>query len=264
MYPVDYSGTPNLGNLFMRKIAKSDAQNVYCIPAVKVASGEVVMPFRHVEFAAVYYKDRNPELFKRFDILTKFSRIRNHRLMEKINVEIAKHEGKKQFVITDEMRELDNQFNDLCKQAYLIGVNPDKYNNTDTDADDIEQSTNAWCLNQNTERGKASDNIVIITDLDKVDWFVLIQRQNGPGRAQAAWAGGFVEPNETFAEAALREGEEEMDMSFQKLQVSKKQVTFTREVTQLPVIISDDWDVRAKFVAGMENGACVTHYTFTL
>jgi hypothetical protein len=257
-FPKDHSGTPNLGGLFMRKVAKSDAQNVYCIPAYKVANGQVVMPFRHVDFAASYYKNINPVIYKRFEILSKFSRIRNHRLMRKINQEIAKHPDKKQFTITQEMVDLDNQIHDLCADAMVMCVNPQYYLDTDGDDDDVEQSTNSWCLNQNAERGKASDNIVIITDLDNIDWFVLIQRQNGPGRSQAAWAGGFVEDNETFPEAALREGEEEVDLSFSK----KHDIKFTKTITNLPVIISDDWDVRAKFVAGMENGACVTHYKF--
>lgn len=256
-YPKDYSGTPNLGGKKLKLLAKSDAANVYCIPVHKVANGEVAMPFRHAEFATVYYKDRDPEFYKRFELIAYFSKYRNHRIMKKINKILEKTEGKKLFTITPEMEAEDEKLGLNLIFAVSMGINPHKYMDTDTDADDVEQSTNAWCLNQQTTRGKASDNIVIITDLDGVDWFILIQRQFGPGRAQAAWAGGFVDNDETFTEAAKREKDEETEIEFDG------DVNFTVTTTELEVIISNDWDVRAKFVEGMENGALVTHYIFS-
>jgi hypothetical protein len=258
-YPKDYSGTPNLGGKKLKLLAKSDAANIYCIAAHHVASGEVAMPFRHAEFATSYYKDRDPEFHKRFELIAYFSKYRNHRIMKKINKILEKIEGKKQFTITPEMETEDEQYETKRAKAISLGVNPHKYIDTYTDHDDIEQSTNAWCLNQQTMRGKASDNIVIITDLDKVDWFVLIERQFGPGRAQAAWAGGFVDNNETFTETALREKDEETTIEFN----GKNDVKIVVETLELPVIISNDWDVRAKFVEGMENGGVVTHYIFS-
>ena len=256
-YPKDYSGTPNLGGKKLKLLAKSDAANIYCIPAHKIANGEVAMPFRHAEFAAVYYKDHDPEFYKRFELIAYFSKYRNHRIMKKINKILETKEGKKLFTITPEMEAEDEQYETKRATAISLGVNPQKYIDTDTDTDDVEQSTNAWCLNQQTMRGKASDNIVIITDLDKVDWFVLIERQFGPGRAQAAWAGGFVDNDETFTEAALREKDEETEIEFDE------DVEFTVTTTELHVIVSNDWDPRAKFVEGMENGAVVTHYIFS-
>jgi hypothetical protein len=258
-YPKDYSGTPNLGGKKLKLLAKSDAANIYCIPAHKVANGEVVMPFRHPEFAMAYYKDRDPEFYKRFELIAYFSKCRNHRIMKKINKILETTEGKKQFTITPEMEKEDEQYETYRAKAISLGVNPQKYSDIDTDDDDIEQSTNSWCLNQQSMRGKASDNIVIIKDLDDVDWFVLIERQFGPGRAQAAWAGGFVDNEETFTEAALREKDEETTIEFNE----KNNVTFTVTTTELPVIVSNDWDIRAKFVEGMENGAVVTHYIFS-
>jgi len=258
MYVSSYSGKPNLGGFALNLLAKDDAKNVYCIPTVKIASGAVPMPFRHPEFAREYYASRNPVFAARLDLICAFARIRNHRVMRKCNVEIAKA-GKKVFEFSQEMDALDASLPELLEKAKTLGVNPHFYLNEDSDIDDVAQCTNSWCLNQNATPGKASDNIIIITDLDGVDWLILIERQNGPGRSQAAWAGGFVDKNETFTNAALREKGEEIDMKMNGADA----VTFTTTVTELPVIFSRDWDPRAKFVEGMENGAVVTHYVFT-
>ncbi len=260
--PQDHSGSPNLGGKKLKLLAKDDAANVYCIPAYKIANGEVIMPFRHPEFAVRYYKKYDETYFKRFELIAYFAKYRNHRLMKKINTVIQSHEGKKPFTITKEMEQEDAEFKKKYAEAFSLGVNPYQYLDETADDDDVEQSTNSWCLNQSATRGKASDNIVIITDLDNVDWFVLIQRKNGPGRSQAAWAGGFVDNNETFVEAALREGKEEteIDLTGDNI-VNEVKIKIT--TTPLDTIVSGDWDVRAKFVEGMENGAVVTHYVFT-
>lgn len=254
----ELSGTPKLGGKKLKLVAKDDARNVFTIRVTDVATGNVAMPFRHPEFALAYYVSRDQVLCSKFKLICAFARIRNHRLMQKCNVVIGQNEGKKQFEITQEMRDLDAGLPQLLEQAFLLGVNPYLYLDESTDDDDVTQCTNSWCLNQNAVAGKASDNIIIITDLDGVDWFVLIERQNGPGRAQAAWAGGFVDKDETFAAAALREQGEEVEMD-----LPCAGVTFTTTVTELPVIVSKDWDPRAKFVEGMENGAVVTHHVFT-
>lgn len=255
-----YSGTPNLGGQRLKLLAKDDAKNVFCIPVDRIASGDVAMPFRHPEFALAYYSSRNPTLSAKLEIICDFARIRNHRIMRKCNDVISKHENKKLFEFTSEMNDIDMSLPLLVDKAIKLGVNPYYYLNEDTDDDDVAQCTNSWCLNQNSEPGKASDNIIIITDLDNVDWLILIERQNGPGRSQAAWAGGFVDKNETFTETALREKNEEVDIKLS----SANKVNYTTTITELPVIVSKDWDPRAKFVEGMENGAIVTHYVFSL
>lgn len=252
---MSLTGTPNLGGKQLKLVAKDDARNVYCFRAEDVASGKIAMPFRHPEFAKLYYETCNKIMYTMFSLISLFAQIRNHRVMRKCNEVIAKHEGKKLFTLTDEMNALDARLPELLTQAKEAGVDPSVYLDESTDVDDVEQCTNSWCLNQNPTRSKASDNIIIITDLDGVDWFVLIERQNGPGRAQKAWAGGFVDKGETFTEAAVREKDEEVGMDMSG--------SFTTTITELPVIISNDWDPRAKFVEGMENGAVVTHYRFS-
>jgi hypothetical protein len=251
---------PNLGGQKLNLLAKDDAQSVHCFRAVDIATGKIAMPFRHPDFAAEYYKIRNDPIQVKFKIISIFARLRNIRLMKKCNVEIAKHPGKRLFEISEDMENLENHTS-LYKQLFNdpTDVDPRLYLDESTDDDDIEQCTNAWCLDQKVGRGKAADNIVIITDIDNVDWFVLIVRKNGPGRAQAAWAGGFVNTNETFVQAAEREMSEEVDVTIDK---SLKDIIVQESRTVLPVIVSNDWDPRAKFVDGMENGATVTHYKF--
>jgi len=252
------AGFPNLGGKKLKLVAKDDARHVGCYRVDDVASGKIAMPFRHPEFAKQYYFSIDDMTYARFSLISLFAQIRNHRVMRKCNEVIAKHDGKKLFTITPEMDELDARLPELMEQATALQVVPALYLDESTDTDDVEQCTNSWCLNQNPTRGKASDNIIVITDLDNIDWFVLIERQNGPGRSQKAWAGGFVDKDETFAEAALREKDEEVGMDVG----GTSDVTFTTTVTELPAIISNDWDPRAKFVEGMENGAVVTHHRF--
>jgi ADP-ribose pyrophosphatase YjhB (NUDIX family) len=249
---------PNLGGKQLKLVAKDDARNVHCFKAKDIASGLIPMPFRHPEFAKLYYKTINHVMYTKFSLISLFAQIRNHRVMRKCNEVIAKHEGKKLFTFTPEMNELDSRLSELIIQAKDLEIDPSIYLDESTDADDVEQCTNSWCLNQNTTRGKASDNIIVITDLDDIDWFVLIERQFGPGRAQAAWAGGFVDKDETFTEAAAREKNEEVGMDVS----GNNNIKMTTTTTELPVIISNNWDPRAKFVEGMENGAVVTHYHF--
>jgi hypothetical protein len=259
MSNMSLTGNPNLGGKSLKLVAKDDAKHVGCYRVEDVASGKIAMPFRHPEFAKEYYFSIDDMTYAKFSLVSLFAQIRNHRVMRKCNEVIAKHEGKKLFTFTEEMNELDSSLPELLTRAKALGVDPTVYLNESTDADDVEQCTNSWCLNQNAARGKASDNIIIITDLDGIDWFVLVERQNGPGRAQKAWAGGFVDKNESFTEAALREKDEEVEMNVG----TSAGVTVTTTVTELPVIISNNWDPRAKFVEGMENGAVVTHYHFT-
>jgi hypothetical protein len=254
----EHSGMPNLGGKKLKLVAKDDARNVFTIPVIKVANGDVAMPFRHPEFALAYYASRDEILRAKFELICSFARIRNHRVMRKCNSIIATLVDKKQFEFTPEMDVLDQKLSIFIEKAKVFGVNPYLYLDETTDEDDVAQCTNSWCLNQNPTPGKASDNIIIITDLDNIDWFVLIERQNGPGRAQAAWAGGFVDKDETFVQAAIREQDEEVQM-----ELSGAGVNVATTQTELPVIKSKDWDPRAKFVEGMENGAVVTHHVFT-
>jgi hypothetical protein len=251
---------PNLGGMQLNLVAKDDARFVEVVPVEYIAYGVRAMPFLHAWFALDYYKnyctisESATEFARRLEVVFQLSRIRNHRIMRKVNEIIATREGKRKFQIN----EMSNVVGILV-EARELGIDISKYLDEKTDEDDVAQCSNDWCLNQNTECGKAADNVQIITDLDGVDWLVLIVRQFGPGRAQLAWAGGLVDKGETFKTAALREKDEETETT---LTGDAKNVSFYTTQTELRPVKMMDWDPRAKFVAGMEVGAMVTHHKF--
>ena len=249
---------PNLGGMTLNLVAKDDARFVEVIPVEYIAYGIRAMPFLHPWFALDYYANyqHNKELSRRLEVIFQLSRIRNHRIMRKVNAIIATREGKKQFRIN----EMSNTVSILV-EARELGIDPSKYLDESTDEDDVQQCSNDWCLNQNPACGKAADNVQIITDLDGTDWLVLIVRQFGPGRSQHAWAGGLVDNGETFKAAALREKDEETEVSLSCKGVTTH-VKVTTTQTELRPVKMMDWDPRAKFVEGMEVGAMVTHHHF--
>lgn len=252
------SNYPKLGKMTLQLLAKDDAKFVNVVRVTDILNGTYAMPFLHVWFALDYFRTRNANYAKKLEILFTLSRIRNHRIMRKVNAIIATREGKKPFTLTVEMMRLDLNIENTVAEAKALGIDPSKYLDESTDDDDVLQCSNEWCLNQNTTCGKAADNVQIITDLDRVDWFVLIVRQNGPGRSQLAWAGGFVDKGETFKAAALREKDEETEVH-----LIGDNVNFTTTLTELAPVKLMDWDPRAKFVEGMEVGAVVTHHVFS-
>jgi hypothetical protein len=254
---------PNLGELELQLVAKDDARFVRMVRLSDIATGKFAMPFGHPWFALDYYKNHNSgadhsteaykTLVSQLEVVYQLSCSRNHRLMAKGNTVLAQHPGKKLFVLPEAI-DLDN----LRAQALALGVDTSKYLDETTDEDDLAQCTNDWNLNQNLVCGKAADNVQIITDLDGIDWLVLIVRQFGPGRSQLAWAGGFVDKDETFKAAALREKDEETSVSVS----GAGNTTFDITTTELASVRKSDWDPRVKFVEGMEVGAVVTHYRF--
>ena len=244
--------TPNLAGKTLNLVAKDDAAFVHAVRATDVMNGVEAMPFGHPWFAMDYYRKIGREDYaKKFEIVFALARIRNRRLMKKVNDIIAQHEGKKQFDLTN-MDFIDTA--ETIAKAHELGIDVTKYMDETMDADDVAQCSNAWCLNQNETCGKAADNVVIITDLDGVDWFILIVRQNGPGRSQLAWAGGFVDKDETFKAAAIREMDEEMDVG-----IAGNFKTIYADLDSVKIM---DWDPRAKFVNGMEVASPVTHHVF--
>jgi hypothetical protein len=246
---------PNLNGKSLNLVAKDDAAAVRPVRVMDIATGKEAMPFLHVWFALDYYRDyiKDTKLTKLFEFALVFSRLRNIRLMHKVNVILAE-KGLVLFKFTPEMVELEKDLDRHIAEAREFGFDPSKYLDETTDDDDVPQCSNDWCCKQNTSPGKAGDNVVVITDFDGVDWFVLIVRKNGPGRNQMAWAGGFVDPNESFVDCAARELAEEVGMTV---------LDPTTITTILRNVLHPDWDPRAKFPFGMEVGATVTHYIFT-
>jgi hypothetical protein len=247
---------PNLGGKTLNLIAKDDAAHVRVVRVTDVMNGVVAMPFCHPKFAMEYYRKIGREDYaKKFEIVYGLSRIRNRRVMRKNNTVLAKYDGITLFDV-DHMEFIDEEM--IKSEAKRLEIDPSKYFDESFDEDDVAECTNSWCRNQIDTIGEASDNVVIITDLDGVDWFVLIVRQNGPGRKQLAWAGGFVnvDEGETFKDAAIREMDEEMEVG-----IAGKYTTTYTDIAPEHLM---DHDSRAKFAKkGIKVYARVTHHVFT-
>lgn len=258
--PVMINDLPNLNGMSLKLVAKDDAAFVRLVRVMDIATGKKAMPFLHVWFALFYYRDyiKDAKLTKLFELALLFSRLRNLRLMRKVNtILLEKNKDLVLFKFTPEMDELEKNLDLHLAKAHEFGFDPSLYLDETTDDDDVPQCSNDWCCKQNPEHGKAGDNVVVMTDSEGVDWFVLIVRKNGPGRNQLAWAGGFVDPDESFVSCSRRELGEELGV---KVKGSKRSYTITKTI--LPPVLHNDWDPRAKFPFGMEVGATVTHYHF--
>ena len=252
------SESPNFGGVKINLLAKDDAENVHLVNVLDIANGKKAMPFVHPFFLYNYYNN-NPKstLTNKLRLITDLATVRNIRLMRKIN-KILQIKQKIQFTITKEMESIENSLPELIRQSKNFPeMNTQIYLDESTDQDDINECTNSWNLNQSATPGKAADSIKIFRDFDNNDWLVLISRKNGPGRNQYAYAGGFVDPGETFIAAAAREADEETSV---KLSGS---INCETRITNIPEKLRLYWDPRAKYPFGMINGATVTHYFCT-
>ena len=149
----------------------------------------------------------------------------------------------------------------LYNDAIKLNIDPTKYFDEDLDIDDVEQCTDGsertknFCLdNQQTEPGKASDNVKILCGKDG-DFLIVIKRAFGPGRGCCAFAGGLLEEGETSKECAIREGEEELQMTIRGLE-------YKLTTLEMEPIHTFWWDPRARFPHGMINGALITVMDF--
>lgn len=243
----------NLGGRKPNILAKDDAELVHAIRVDDIAIGKYAMPFCHVYFIMDYYRKIGREDYvNKFEVLFDLSRIRNRRIMRKVNAILAQCGEKKLFDL-DNMPTID--IDRVKTYAKVFGIDTSKYLRDEKDEeDDVTQCTSVWCLDQSSTPGKASDSVQLITDLDDVDWLILITRKNGPGRNDKALAGGFVDPGESFQAAADREKDEETEVELFG--------TYTTTVTDLDTVKIMDWDPRAKFPHGINVFARVTHHVF--
>lgn len=240
---------PNLGGRTPKILAKDDAELVHMVRVDDIANGKYAMPFCHVYFLMDYYRRIGREDYaQRFEVLFDLSRLRNRDIMSKVNDIVSQHEGKTLF----DLKAMNYiSVVDVMSRAKEFGVSTDKYVLED---DDVAQSTTPWCLDQLTAPGKAADNVQIITDLDGIDWIVLIVRKFGPGRNNLALAGGFVDANETFTQAAIRENDEETEVVLYG--------SYKTSYTDLNPVHIPDWDPRARLPYGVIVAARVTHHVF--
>lgn len=247
--------------------ASDDASHAFIVSVEDILTGREALAFGHPVILEKYYESVG-NTDPRFGYITKLAMVRNIRLILKINERIQKlkvegtiDESIAELVVTEEMKNL-YEFRDLLQQeAIALDIDPSLYFNEKFDSDDVEQCTNgserSRIFNfdqQLTVPGEASDNVWILHGMDG-DFLVVIRRVFGPGRGCCAFAGGLKEKFETNKECAMREGEEEVQMSLHGLQ-------FKSSTFEMEPLFTQWWDPRARFSQGMINGALVTRMDF--
>lgn len=247
--------------------ASDDASHAFIISLKEILTGDVALAFGHPLILQIYFKSIG-NTDPRFEFITNLAMVRNIRLILKINERIQElkaegviDESIAELVVTEEMRNL-YEFRDLLQQeAIALGIDPSKYYDEEFDSDDVGQCTNSSERSkifnfdqQLSVPGEASDNVWILHGSDG-DFLVVIKRAFGPGRGCCAFAGGLKEKFETNKECAMREGEEEVQMTLHGLQ-------FKSSTFEMEPLFTRWWDPRARFSQGMINGALVTRMDF--
>lgn len=269
---------PNLGKMDIQFYAKTDAINAIPKMIIDFANGEAVMPFLHSIFLLDAYillrKDKY--VIEKLKIIVELSKVRQIRLIRKVNLKIKEiSEQSVQFEITDDMVELMNGIEELVRKALEHGVNPFKYLDESTDEDDIIQSTNTFCMNHwanlstniRPDMLDTGDFIRIITDIDGIDWVVVISRKNGPGKGHFAWAGGYKDDGETLTQASKREGDEETS---EIKSGNDDDIEVTTSEYVLNAYDFSFWDIRKYNADALSNGikpkhgGCLVHTTYKL
>ena len=248
--------------------AMDDATKAFFFPIESLK--KCPMGFLHIKFlleVLTIFQPNYPELVELVEICQislDLTRLRQYDLVHEIN-EVISQKGGKQHTITQKAKEFVLKRDEIIENAKSKEFDVERY--LTINPDDIEQSTNDWNMNQNKEKGKASDYVLVVRDT-KNKWFVVvIERAFGPSRGDAAFPGGFLEKcegfmgrfEENFKDCAKREFSEETEITMNH----DKSVTNSVYKGSLSVISSpsDDegqefmsWDVRAKLVEGMING----------
>lgn len=254
---MSFRGTrmPNIGDANTITLGgKDDALAAYYVRLIDILTGVIPMAFDHprhlYDFLVKYFNTPNqPQVqgIVQAEIVSKLAQIRNRRVMAKINALMAE----KQDVTLFPLYTADYELHDIdavCAEATTHGVSPDKYLDETNDHEDIMGCTNTWNLDQNTEPGKAADNIQLLVDLDGKFWVLVIDRAFAPGKGCVAFPGGFLNIGETFVAAASREAGEEVTKTTHMIDdvcmIVRPRIVLDAKLRTL-------WDTRLKFPHGM-------------
>jgi hypothetical protein len=263
--------------------AGDDAKKVNLWSVSDVLTGKHKLAFAHVYLLVKFFEqfpseDVNIDVLHHALLLTKYYNINlllsvNERIADLIKDNIIP-DTVKYMPISSEMMDIYNHvttnLDEILEVSTQLNFDPTLYLRPPV-TDDIEQCTDGnfrvtgndrtlkFCLlSQMSEPNSASDNVKIFKGTDGY-YMVVIVREFGPGREDLAFAGGFLEKNETFKQASLREAEEEAKMTIGEL----GNITYTKQSHDIEPIFSNWWDPRAKFPAGMINSAHLEFYDFT-
>jgi hypothetical protein len=261
-------GKPNISGIPVLS-AGDDATGAFYIRIEELFT-DVPLAFMH----AVHYEDLFKKMYattgeekynlyaSKFRWLAEFSKLRNIRIAEKINIRLVElSNGRttpyRPVSISVNYADLLASYGDFS-EARALGLNFAMYLDDTNDAAEVAGCTTDWCLDQKEETGKAADSISLLIDKDGIFWTVLIRRGFAPGIGNLAIAGGFLDKKlngtmESFTETANRELEEEID--------GLKFKDSNPLIIELSVQHIIDWDPRPKF-NGMIVGGQAKVYIF--
>ncbi len=270
----------NLKDLFA---GMDDSLGAGLIPLESILNGNVLMAFGHPFFVlrALEFLGKTDSI-PRAECILELSKFRNiriilecNRLIDELNQKgWTDKNGVHTILFTceldEEMIRIYHSKEELGIWARSLGIDPSGYLDGDITDDVVSCMHNDFCLHQKLDGVQsASDCVPIIEGTDGKLYLLSIRRAFGPGKANAAYPGGFndlkkasqdkmaqqVEVEESHSEAAIRELGEEI----KGIEIFESE-NFTRTTWDLPVVRSKWWDPRAKFYPhGMSNGGVLMY-----
>ena len=173
-----------------------------------------------------------------------------------------------EIVITEEMEVLCRNISSLVERAVSLGINYEPYleTNLNVQKDIVQCFSSEFNHSQVREIQPTADSIIVITDINDIDYVLTITRLFGPGNGCIAFQGGLIdkivdsegkEDYEDSEDAAEREAMEETGVNLktfpkdierlmQQMGLSKSTVAAHK------VLIADEergakWDPRLRF-----------------
>lgn len=244
---------------------KDDALTVELTNVREILNGTKKMAFGHPSFLLQAFQILGKlEFIPIAECIVALAKYRNCRIIQACNLLIAvenergwqDNNGNIVPLIpcefTSDMMEIIMNHDVLQTCATSLGIDSSGYLTGDISSDIEACMHNDFCLHQKLDGiNSASDRVTIVEDLDGELYLLTIEREFGPGKNDVAFPGGFVELQENFIQAALRESSEEVE----GIQVFEDKELFERTICKLQIVESKWWDPRAKFYPwGMRNG----------
>lgn len=255
--------TSALKELFLS--GKDDALRAELINIKEILNGTRKMAFGHPSFLLQAFLILGKlEIIYTIECIVALAKYRNCRIIQACNSLITElnekgWQDKNGNIVrlipcefTSDMVEIINNYDVLQEWAERLGIKSSGYLTGDITSDIESCMHNEFCLHQKLDGiNSASDRVTIVEDLDGELYLLSIERAFGPGKNDVAFPGGFVELQENFLQAAMREGSEEVG----GIKVFEDEERFTRTICELQIVESKWWDPRAKFYPwGMRNG----------
>ncbi len=207
---------------------------------------------------------RQLNVLNELDIMIDASICCNVMIKEGVNAKFAqlnetRPDGEKLLLltITSEEKEIYAAAQQIKDRAQAANINVSGYFDPAQIAADIIGCSNEFNQkNQRKARVEASDRVTFVRDTDDTLYVLGIKRIFAPGEKKFAFPGGFKEVQESFAKAAMREGDEEVG-GMDQLK------TFATEYSELPVYETFYWDPRGLGPHGFRNGGIFEYITIS-